>query len=374
MVKPQSTPTLWILIFIVLLSTVAFISCPEPSLNPPAASPVISPDGGIVSSTQKIEITTTTDNASIYYTVDGDEPTESSTPYTNPFTLNSSDTTVTVKAIAAHPDFSLSPVTTSTPFTFMPRLVAPTISSESEEDPSSHVVTLSALEDASIYYTLNGESPTTSSMLYTTPLDITVCTNLQAIAVKEGYDNSPSASEIYTVRGPAGGFVFYDKGENIGGWRYLEAAPSDVDSNGYDHIFGLHRVEGENIEVGTQPGIGAGKVNTDALVGAMGEEAYTHNGKEFISKDIYAAKLSDVHMVGSYNDWFLPSKDELNLMYQNLKKNSLGDFADDAYWSSSEVNEDNAWLQFFNTGFQQGNFKKENTYKVRPIRAYLPIE
>jgi hypothetical protein len=48
-----------------------------------------------------------------------------------------------------------------------------------------------------------------------------------------------------------------------------------------------------------------------------------------------AAQVVSVPEYGGYGDWFLPSKDELNLMYENLKKQRIGGFSNNVYWSSS---------------------------------------
>ena len=53
--------------------------------------------------------------------------------------------------------------------------------------------------EASIYYTTNGNAPTTSSTLYTGPIDVTVTTTLKAIAVSHGEQNSAIASGTYTI-------------------------------------------------------------------------------------------------------------------------------------------------------------------------------
>jgi hypothetical protein len=42
--------------------------------------------------------------------------------------------------------------------------------------------------------------------------------------------------------------------------------------------------------------------------------------------------------INGYKDWFLPSKDKLNLMYRNLKLQGLDDFGNDWYWPSTEKN------------------------------------
>jgi hypothetical protein len=72
---------------------------------------------------------------------------------------------------------------------------------------------------------------------------------------------------------------------------------------------------------------------------------------------------------GGYSDWFLPSKDELDLMYKNLKARGLGGFTDDLYWSSSEGNTNYAWSQSFSDGSQYG-INKSSTDRVRAVRAF----
>jgi hypothetical protein len=72
--------------------------------------------------------------------------------------------------------------------------------------------------------------------------------------------------------------------------------------------------------------------------------------------------------IGGYNDWYLPSKSTLNLMYVNLKMQGFGGFAS-AYWSSSESFFDSAWVQYFDTG-EQGSVFKYITRHVRAVRAF----
>ena len=156
----------------------------------------------------------------------------------------------------------------------------------------------------------------------------------------------------YTVgdTGPAGGLIFYDKGSYSDGWRYLEAAP--VSTEWTAKQWGSY-----GTEIGaTGTAIGTGQANTTAIVAAQGAGNY-------------AAQLCNDLTEGGYIDWFLPSKDELNLMYQNLHFNDVGGFAASPYWSSSEYSPSLAWYQNFGTGSQYGG-GKGGTDPVRAVRAF----
>ena len=66
--------------------------------------------------------------------------------------------------------------------------------------------------------------------------------------------------------------------------------------------------------------------------------------------------------------WRLPTKDELNLLYQN--KDKIGGFsAAVSYWSSTEGYGGYAWLQNFDNGRQGSNYKG-NECNVRAVRAF----
>ena len=63
--------------------------------------------------------------------------------------------------------------------------------------------------------------------------------------------------------------------------------------------------------------------------------------------------------------WRLPTRLELLLMYNN--QDELGGFANNYYWSSTENDNDDAWTQDFNSGFQY-DYNKYNNYYVRAVR------
>ncbi len=144
----------------------------------------------------------------------------------------------------------------------------------------------------------------------------------------------------------AGGIVFYLS--YTGG---LVAAVSDQSASQV-WIEGGSTQTTENWNTSTE--IGTGSANTDVIIAQSG-----HTGS--------AAQVCRDYAGGGYNDWFLPSKDELTLMYG--QKGVIGGFAVDLYWSSSESHSHYAWLQNFTDG-NQFNYYKNSTYGVRAVRAF----
>jgi hypothetical protein len=152
--------------------------------------------------------------------------------------------------------------------------------------------------------------------------------------------------------GPAGGVVFFDKGNNIGGWQYLEAALNDIGSIPW----GLN-----GITLGsTDTAIGTGWQNTQSIVESLGR----------IGEFNAAAWLCLSYRSNRRSDWFLPSKDELDLMFRNLKQKKLGGFSEGNYWSSSEFSGGSAWEQSFSSNGLQHSLYKRLSYNVRPVRMF----
>lgn len=81
----------------------------------------------------------------------------------------------------------------------------------------------------------------------------------------------------------------------------------------------------------------------------------------------YCANLD----LNGYTDWYLPSKDELNKLYE-LHSLGLGDFANEHYWSSTEYNNGFAWRQNFDGwGHQSADDKiLHYAYHVRAVRVF----
>ena len=70
-----------------------------------------------------------------------------------------------------------------------------------------------------------------------------------------------------------------------------------------------------------------------------------------------------------FKDWRLPTKRELNLMYVVYSDGNGANLNSGVYWSSTEVDAINAWLQDFSDGFQY-NYNKYNAFNVRAVRAF----
>jgi hypothetical protein len=172
-------------------------------------------------------------------------------------------------------------------------------------------------------------------------------------AVVPAPDPVVEASKTYKIgdTGPAGGIVFFDKGNSSGGWRYLEAAPS------YMEVITKWGSHGVSVS-GTGIGVGQGKQNTQTITN---QQRQGESGT--------AAQTCQTLDQGGYTDWFLPSQAELNLMYINLKKQGLGGFTNSRYWSSSEYNSSYSWDQQFSNGDQDYN-SKDSVRSVRPIRQF----
>ena len=182
-------------------------------------------------------------------------------------------------------------------------------------------------------------------------------------------DFSGKKYEIGNI-GPAGGIIFFvDEDDEYPDFDYMEM---NAGYNGLgDYAFGYYRDSdnGTNSVVGTETGIGTGRSNTEKLVAAMGDIAYLEESGS--KKGLYAAKVVQDSRQGGYDDWFLPSKDELNLMYENIAGPNLCALSGYNYWSSSEFNEGRAWVQFFVDGTQNGYpCNGSNFVHVLPCRAF----
>lgn len=158
--------------------------------------------------------------------------------------------------------------------------------------------------------------------------------------------------------GPAGGMVFYvNPNYAADGWRYLEAAPFDQSAGAKWGCFRSAMPGARGTAVGT------GRQNTKDMLAACVEPGT-------------AAALCATLTVNGVADWFLPSRDELILMYKNLRATGDADFGDAgqrdnfSYWASSQLTADMAahidFADLARPHFDDKDFPR----RVRAIRAF----
>jgi hypothetical protein len=146
--------------------------------------------------------------------------------------------------------------------------------------------------------------------------------------------------------GPAGGKVFYLS--DATGLHGLEAAPVDQSRKAPWGCWG------ETIFGADGDAVGTGAKNTADILADCNEAGI-------------AARIAADYTLNGFDDWYLPSHDELNLLYQ--QKDAVGGFADDYYWSSTEKDKYYAWNRNFYLGYQYFN-PKTNWFGVRAVRAF----
>jgi hypothetical protein len=255
-----------------------------------------------------------------------------------------------------------------------------------QESSAPTVATLAATKTTPVAAQLNGSvNPNNSST--TISFEFGTTTNYGSIVTVE---NSPLAAGTSTdikvnasVSGLLAGEIYHFriKAENSLGTAYGDDMTFTagyvlgesiyggiifyIDETGQHGLVSSPASENKQAEWGCEetsiPGaddasIGAGYQNTlDIIKGCPTEST--------------AAKICDELTWGGYTDWYLPSKDELHLMYNNLKKKKLGGFADRYYWSSTERDKSLAWEEAFDEGSQGSGFKNGKSL-VRAIRAF----
>ncbi|MCX6328417.1 MAG: DUF1566 domain-containing protein [Bacteroidia bacterium] len=149
-----------------------------------------------------------------------------------------------------------------------------------------------------------------------------------------------------------GGIIGYilqpgDPGYVEGVQHGLIVAPADA----YDGEWGCYGTELDGSDALT---LGSGNQNTQDIVAGC-------------STTGIAAKICADLVLGGYSDWYLPSLNELSLIYSNKAK--IGGFSSNYHWSSSEYDADYAWFVVFETG-QETYGGKNGQNEFRPIRSF----
>jgi len=169
------------------------------------STPVFDPPQGTYNTDQMITISTETINTLIYYTVDGETPTEDSLFYTAPFSVSGDGTDVIVKAIAmraGQTDSDMAQANYIIDYNLLAQDLAPTIQRRGGffVEPITVTITAQTL-DATLKYTTDSTDPSCDSgTSHVSPKDVTmsVSTTLKAVSCKDGYMDSDITEEIYT--------------------------------------------------------------------------------------------------------------------------------------------------------------------------------
>ena len=180
---------------------------------------------------------------------------------------------------------------------------------------------------------------------------------------------------LYTVggKGPNGGYIIYenpnyDEKSTTNNWKYLEVAEKDFDvssASGGSVTTTTKFAWGSSGTVETATTVGSGSKNTENM---------SKQGSA-VAKEVWGKTYT-----GGTTDWFIPSKEELELIYKVLKAKGIS--LEGTYWSSSAVDADKAYAVAFSAGSEDAAAAASATvgsatakartdqYKVRLVRAF----
>jgi hypothetical protein len=181
----------------------------------------------------------------------------------------------------------------------------------------------------------------------------------------EGPAGPTGATGAVGATGATGGYPVHTIGESYGGgivFYVYDGGQHGLIAATADQSTAIRWYGGTNTNTRARgDGIGAGLKNTAIIIANQGS----------VDGAPFAATVCNEYSVTvagtTYGDWYLPSKYELNLLY--LQKTVVGGFANNFYWSSTEIVLTNAWDQYFLNGSQTNSNKGDTDY-VRAVRAF----
>lgn len=164
--------------------------------------------------------------------------------------------------------------------------------------------------------------------------------------------------------GPAGGLVFLDKGDDTGGWRYMEVNLEDLG----EFQWGCFNTP---VQDARQAELGKGLENSDHIVEFHNafQNFYDNPGEcSQESNGTVAALVTSEFVQNGFDDWHLPSSEEMLIIYRNLHLRGLGDFnTDKIYWTSTEQTDNTAVAVDLNLG--RGGLLCKQCAEVTTLRA-----
>ncbi len=131
------------------------------------------------------------------------------------------------------------------------------------------------------------------------------------------------------AQGSAGGIVFYDKGSYSNGWRYMEMSTIDLAVSEWG-------CSSATIST-TSSDIGKGFYNSVQVANFHNNLQSYYTNPSICNAQNDGTVISKTALLYNSKDWFLPSEQELLLIYQNLSSQNLGNITGTTYWSSTEI-------------------------------------
>lgn len=177
--------------------------------------------------------------------------------------------------------------------------------------------------------------------------------------------NQHQIGEVYR-----GGIIFY---VDESGEHGLIAGKRDTGKG----LSWRNGVAGNRVTNARADGIGAGDTNTRLIIAQQTIDdqkgsfaALAAVGFQVMEDGLTLCKTPVPQCAACYSGWYLPSAYELQLMYKNLAQQGVSNFSPEFYWSSTEADVSNAWLQNFSTGELFVSSKADTTGRVRPIARF----
>ncbi len=177
------------------------------------------------------------------------------------------------------------------------------------------------------------------------------------VSSQKDEEMKPGSYEVGDT-GPAGGIIAYINPSEEGSWSYLEVALPTWSGAEEDpaYPFGGRGVKIPDLS----DAVGSGMANTARIVETL---------TPLVSLE-FAAEVCDDLVLGGFDDWFLPSQEEMTRIYENLAAHNIGSFHEKkAYMTSSKGNSINAQLFSMAKGTPSWGAKTA-PFLVRPVRVF----
>lgn len=325
------------------------------------ATPAITPEAGEFNNEVEVTITCATADATIYYTIDGNDPTTASDVYSAPFTLTAD---ATVKAFAVKADYDDSAIAEAiyTITTVVETVETPVITPATGTYYTEQEVTIeTATAEAIIYYTLDGNDPTTASDVYSAPFTVTATRTVKALAVKTGMTDSAIAESIITIEDivlPVGMIIseYIEGSSNHKAIEIYNGTGADVDLTPYTVRLGSNGGDWGNT-CDMQGTLAAGDVyviaNAQADASILAVADTTSNITYFNGDDAVGLLFNDVliDVVGTYQtdpgaSWDVAGVTGATVNHTLVRKNTVTAGTTDWALSAGTDESDSQWIVY----------------------------